>query len=406
LIRICHLINDLDAGGAERALVNIVQRLDPLRFSNEVISLIEPGVFGHELRANGIPLTSLGMKRGRPNLFGLAKLVRHLHYSKPTILQTWLYHADLLGTVALQFAPSARLLWNVRCTDMATSPGSTRLRWISKLLARMSGLPDAVIANSERGKIFHQKIGYRPKRWIKIPNGVDTERFQPRFDMRGKRAELGIETQGPVVGMVARYHPMKDHKTFLQAAIKFSRDYPDARFVLCGIDCDVQNEDLNRLISDTGLRDRVILLGIRDDMETVYPAFDLVTLCSTFGEGFPNTLIEAMACGVPCVATDIGASGEIIEDVGLIVPPSDPAALAQAWSSIVTGPREALATKARKRAVERYQITRVSQLYETAYFDIACPAMAAGDACDTRGSVGVSNAITVPRRDADNVAGS
>jgi glycosyltransferase involved in cell wall biosynthesis len=271
-IRICHLINDLDAGGAERTLVNVVRHLDPSRFSNEVISLIEPGVFGHDLRTAGIPLTSLGMRRGRPTLSGLARAVRHLRRSRPTVLQTWLYHADLLGTVAHFFAPSASLLWNVRCTDLATSPGSSRLLWITRLLARFSAQPDAVIVNSKPGQLFHQEIGYRPRRWIELPNGVDTQKFRPRFDMREKlRALLGIPAQGPVIGMVARYHPMKDHATFLQASAKFARDCPDASFVLCGIDCDSRNENLNRLILQAGLCGRVTLLGLRSDMRTSIP---------------------------------------------------------------------------------------------------------------------------------------
>ena len=157
MIRICHLINGLDSGGTERTLVNVVRHLDPSRFSNEVVSLIEPGVFGHDLRAAGIPLTSLGMRRGRPTLSGLGKIVRHLRQSRPTILQTWLYHADLLGTAAHCFVPSARLLWNVRCTDIATSPGSTRLLWITRLLARLSARPDAVIVNSRQGRSFTTK---------------------------------------------------------------------------------------------------------------------------------------------------------------------------------------------------------------------------------------------------------
>jgi glycosyltransferase involved in cell wall biosynthesis len=137
-------------------------------------------------------------------------------------------------------------------------------------------------------------------------------------------------------------------------------------------------------------------------METVYPALDILTLCSNFGEGFPNTLIEAMACGVPCVATDIGASGEIVEGVGLIVAIRDPPALAQAWKSIVTGPMEALAMKARNRVLERYRIERVCKLYESAYFDIACQAE---DACDSLGSANAQTTIALPRRRADAEAG-
>jgi glycosyltransferase involved in cell wall biosynthesis len=406
VIRICHLINGLDSGGTERTLVNVVRHLDPSRFSNEVVSLIEPGVFGHDLRAAGIPLTSLGMRRGRPTLSGLGKIVRHLRQSRPTILQTWLYHADLLGTAAHCFVPSARLLWNVRCTDIATSPGSTRLLWITRLLARLSARPDAVIVNSRQGRIFHDELGYRPRRWIELPNGVDTQQFRPQPGLRKKlRALLGIGAQAPVIGMVARYHPMKGHETFLQAAAKFAGERPDARFVLCGIDCDSGNENLNRLIEQAGLSEHVIRLGPRDDMETVYQAFDLVTLCSTFGEGFPNALTEAMACGIPCVATDIGACREIIGGLGLIVPPRDPAALAEAWKSILSGPIDALSTKMRTRALERYRIERICRLYEDTYSDIACAALSAGDAGDSLSSVQMSDATMMPPRRTGSVGG-
>jgi glycosyltransferase involved in cell wall biosynthesis len=372
VIRICHIITDLDAGGAERALVNVVSRLDPSRFRNEVISLIKPGIFGRDLRMAGIPLISLGLQRGRPTLSSLLNVVRHLRRSRPTILQTWLYHADLLGLFAHYFSPSTRLLWNVRCSDIVNSSESSHLRWITGLLARLSDRPDAVIVNSKRGQVFHEEIGYRPRRWIEIPNGVDTQRFRPCLHQREElRSFLGIRTNGPVIGLVARYHPMKDHQTFLQASAKFVSDHPDACFVLCGTNCDRQNEDLNRLISQAGLSGRVILLGCREDTETIYPAFDLATLSSAFGEGFPNVLTEAMASGVPCVATDVGACREIIEGHGLIVPPRDPAALAQAWKSMLAGPMELLARNARARACKHYGIERICEIYESIYLDVA-----------------------------------
>jgi glycosyltransferase involved in cell wall biosynthesis len=372
MIRICHIITGLDAGGAERALVNIVSRLDPSRFRNDVVSLIEPGIFGQHLDAAGIPLTSLGMRRGSPTLSGFVKLVRHLRRTRPEILQTWLYHADVVGTFAHYFTPSTRLLWNVRCSDMATSPGSSRLLWITRILARMSHRPDAVIVNSKRGKVFHQEIGYRPRLWIELPNGVDTQRFRPSFDRRETlRAVLGIQGTGPVIGLVARYHPMKDHATFLQAAAQFARDHPDACFVMCGTDCDDENEKLNRSIMQAGLSGRVILLGRRNDMEAIYPTFDLVTLCSSFGEGFPNSLIEAMACGVPCVATDVGACREIIEDQALVVAPRDHDALAKAWNHILAESAETLARKLRRRAVECFAADRICHVYESVYLDVA-----------------------------------
>ncbi len=372
IIHICHLTNDLDLAGAERTLVNVVRHLDPARFSNEVVSLIEPGILGNKLRAAGIPVMSLGMQRGRPSLSGLVRLVRHLRQSRPTILQTWLYHADLLGTVAYNFAPSMKLVWNLRCSDIATSPGSNRLRGITRLLARISHWPEAVIVNSTRGRVFHEQIGYQPRSWVELPNGVDTEQFRPRADLREEmRADLGIRAAGPVIGMVARYHPMKDHATFIRASAKFAQTHPEARFVLCGLGCDEQNRDLNRLIDQAGLLGRVILLGFREDTEAIYPALDLLTLCSAYGEGFPNVLTEAMACGVPCVATDVGACREIIADGRLIVPPHDPAALAETWRSVLLDSTEALPKKLRTRAVEHYRIDRVCRLYEATYDDLA-----------------------------------
>jgi glycosyltransferase involved in cell wall biosynthesis len=371
VIRICHIITDLDAGGAERALINVISRLDPSRFRNEVISLIKPGIFESDLRVRGVPLISLDMPRGRPTLSGFFKAVSYLRQSRPTIVQTWLYHADLLGSFAHYFTPCARLLWNVRCSDNASAPASTHLRWITNLLARMSAKPDAVIVNSTRGRLFHDEIGYRPRRWIEIPNGVDIQRFCPRAHQRDElRSFLGIRTKGPVIGLVARYDPVKDHATFLQAAVRFVKNYPDSSFVLCGIDCDHRNKALNRLIFQTGLSEHITLLGRRTDMELIYPAFDLVTLCSAFGEGFPNVLIEAMACGVPCVATDVGGCREIIEDEDFIVQPRDPDALVRAWESVLAAPIGVLARKSRASACERYGIERICELYESVYLDL------------------------------------
>jgi len=181
-----------------------------------------------------------------------------------------------------------------------------------------------------------------------------------------------------VIGLVARYHQMKDHVTFLQASAKFASEHPDACFVVCGTDCDAQNKALNMMISEAGLSGRFILLGCREDLESIYPTFDLATLCSAYGEGFPNVLTEAMACGVPCVATDVGACQEIVEGHGVIVRPRDPAALAEAWNSILAGPMELLAGKARSRACEHYGIDRICERYESTYLDIARAAQSNG----------------------------
>src|SRR3569832_1571609 len=326
MISVCHLITSLDVGGAERALVQLVKRLPRSHFRSEVISLVKPGLFAEELEAAGIPVMGLDMPRGAPTIRGLLRLVRHLRATRPTILQTWMYHADLLGTVIQSFVPEMRLLWNLRCSDMVSAPESYKLKRIMWLLARLSGQPDATIVNSGSGKSFHETFGYLPRRWAQIGNGVDTTRFRPRSDevRQEIRAKLGIDRQAYVIGMTARYHSMKDHQTFIQAAARFALALPSALFVLCGDGCDDRNEHLRQMLTGAGLLGRVILLGPQRNLEMLYPCFDLLTLTSAYGEGSPNVLIEALACGVPCVSTDVGDSQQIIGHAGLVVPPKDP----------------------------------------------------------------------------------
>jgi glycosyltransferase involved in cell wall biosynthesis len=374
LIRICHVITDLNAGGAERMLVNLVTRLDRSRFSNEVISLIEPGLMVGELEAANIPVTNLDMRRGRPSISGMGALVRRLRQSRPHVIQSWLYHADLAATLASWSVPGTPLVWNLRCSDIPKRSGASSLDRLVRLLARISRLPRAVIVNSGKGREFHCEFGYRPRRWALIPNGVDTTRFRPNSDARSViRNEIGIAPDALVIGLVARFHPMKDFPTFFQAAARFARTRDNAYFVLCGDGVDRDNDAVLNMVGEAGLHDRVRLLGARDDMQDVYPAFDTLALSSAYGEGFPNVLIEAMACGIPCVATDVGDSRAIVADTGVVVPPRDPDALVCGWETVTSAGRS-LGERARARAVDHYSIDRVCLLYESLYQELSGPA--------------------------------
>ena len=372
LIKVCHLITDLEAGGAERNLVNVVTHADSSRIASEVISLLDPGIMASELTAAGVPVTSLGMRRGRPSLDGLVSLVRHLRRTTPTILLTWLYHADLLGYLASRFTPSTRLVWNLRCSDIARAPDQRPLWHLVRTLARLSRKPDVVVVNSVRGQHFHQEIGYKPRQWMHVANGVDTKRFRPRpAERAGMRARLGLPADARVIGLVARLHPMKDHETFLRAAALFSRHDRDARFVLCGAGCGPDSETMRPLIESLGLNGRVILLGERTDLDNIYPAFDVLAQSSAYGEGLPNVVIEAMACGIPCVATDVGDSRDVIGETGLVLPPRDPQALARAWEKFFAEQPRTLGENARLRILEHYSIARASVDSEALYERLA-----------------------------------
>ena len=263
----------------------------------------------------------------------------------PAILQTWLYHADFFGSVAAFFAKPDHLLWNVRSSEI-DHPGIRRsTRYLARLLAILSRRPDAIVVNSQDGQRYHERIGYRPKQWVNIANGVDLERFRPRPSERAMlRARLGIPADAAVIGLVARYHPMKDIDTFLRAASRFQQDHENVKFVLCGDGLGPDNSTLAKLVGVSRPCPQCCPAWPRSDIELVYPALDVLTLCSIAGEGFPNVLCEAMACDVPCVATDVGDSAEIIGDCGLIVPLRDPQALAGAWRALLekhrsSGPR-------------------------------------------------------------------
>jgi glycosyltransferase involved in cell wall biosynthesis len=316
----------------------------------------------------GIPVASLGMLRGRPNPLALVSLIRHLRLTKPAILQTWLYHADLLGTIATQFAPRNRLAWNVRCTDMTAGDAKKRTRWLVRSLAALSGRPDAIVVNSQQGRADHERLGYAPKRWVNIPNGVDFIRFRPRDDERGRlRTQLGIRPDALTIGFVARDHPMKDVQTFCRAAALIIKKDPDKQFVFCGDGFTLDNARLRRILAELDLERHVVLLGPRREMENVYPAVDVLALCSIYGEGFPNVLVEAMACGVPCVATDVGDCRKIVGDCGMIVPSRDPEALAQACEMLVQTGLYGIGARARARVVANFGLLEMRARYQSLY---------------------------------------
>jgi len=264
--------------------------------------------------------------------------------------------------------PPERLLWNVRCTDITDVDNERPIRWLVRSLALLSRRPDAIVVNSQRGQSDHERLGYRPKRWVNIPNGVDLTRFQPSANDRPQfRTRLGLRPDAITIGLVGRYHPMKDVKTFLEAGSSLLRCRPDTQFVLCG-DCFThENVDLGEMLTKLQLVRHVTLLGRRADVENVYPALDLLALCSIYGEGFPNVLCEAMACGVPCVATDVGDSADIIGDCGLIVPMRNPEALARACQTLLEGELQELGARARARMVTRYGLERMRAQYESLY---------------------------------------
>jgi glycosyltransferase involved in cell wall biosynthesis len=368
-IRVAHLITSLDVGGAELTLLQLVTRSDPDRVRHEVIVLKPAGPVGAMLEERKIPVQSLAMTRNIADLTRLGRLVARLRDRRPAVLQTWLYHADLLGLLAGRRAGVPRVVWNLRASDLdlRARPITRLTRWAC---ARASALVTDAVVNSTAGLRFHQSLGYRPRRWHLIPNGVDVERFRPDAESRLRlRRELGLDPDTTLVGLVARYDPVKDHATFLRAAARLSVTRPGVHFVLAGRGVEPGTAALTSLVGELGLGDRVRLLGERRDVASVTAALDLAALSST-SEGFPNTVLEAMACGVPCVATAAGDAAAIVGDAGEVVAPRDVPALAAAldrWLALDRGARERAGRRARERVACDFGLDAVVRRYDALY---------------------------------------
>ena len=251
----------------------------------------------------------------------------------------------------------------------------SRYDWLARislcLSAFMSRFPDAIIANSVAGKEFHRSIGYYTNRMMVIPNGIDTDRFKPdHLSGLRVREEWGVDDEAITIGLVGRLDPMKDHTTFLRAVKIFDQKECSVRFVCIGDGKEPYKSEIHSLCRRLGLNGSLIWTGVRSDMPAVYSALDIVTSTSSYGEGFSNVIGEAMACGVPCVVTDVGDSAIIVGETGVIVNPEDPQALADGWTSMLKrlNDKSYLIKKmARARIVSHYNselfIKRTSKMF-------------------------------------------
>jgi len=367
MLRICHLITDLDIGGAEMSLFRLLSAIDRDRYACSVISLLEPGPVGRRIQELGIQVGSLGLKRGAMSLPGLSRLVVELRRNRPDVLMTWLYHADLLGLIAGKLTGVRSIVWNLRASDMDMSNYRPLSALTLRICAALSHLPTAVLVNSERGRAYHSQIGYHPRGWVLIRNGVDPAQFKPDRSARDDvRRELGLSPEDLLIGLVARFDPMKDHSNFMAAARLVAQREKAVHFALVGKGIGCDNRSLAADLDRPPLAGRLHLLGERFDMPRLTAAFD-VACSSSLSEAFPNTVVEAMACGVFCVVTDAGDSAAIVGETGVVVPPGNPDALSQGLlRAVAMGPakRQTEGQAARERVIRNFGLERFAREYQ------------------------------------------
>ena len=365
-IRILHIISTLDVGGAELNLLRLLKSMDKDAFENHVACMTQPGATAHKMEQIGIPVHSLKMKKGVPDPRALLRLRFLAGLTTPGIIQCWMYHANLIGLTLLK---PRTTLWNIRCSDMDLSYYTRGYRWSVKTGAVVSRIPEAVIVNSHAGRKAHEELGYRPKRWVIIPNGFDTDVFMPDPKARSEiRAELNIPENALAIGLIGRFDPMKDHGTFFQASKLFLKSNPHTHFILAGKD--VTRENPRIVLTDN--TEQFHLLGEREDVERILACLDIAT-SSSISEGFPNVIAEAMACGVPCVTTDAGDARLLIGDTGMVINKSSPRNLCEAWELMVRlspNIRREMGLMARERIMHLFTLKQTTESYESLYREI------------------------------------
>lgn len=369
---ILYVITTLDRGGAETMLTRLLERLDRDRFEPAVVCLGSRGPLADEIEKLDIPVTCLGLNPRLPRPDALWNFFREVRVRDPDIIHTWMYHADLVGGILGRLATDTSVIWSLRQSNFDSGKTSYSTLIVVQICVWLSAfVPEKIISCSQTGKQVHVDWGYPEDIIEVIPNGFDTEEFQPDESQRvALRERLGLDEDQFLIGLVARFHPQKDHETFIRAAGLLHRDFPEAHFLLCGQGTTDENSTLTSWIRDEGIEDCVHLLGEREDVLPVYSALDLATSSSAYGEGFPNVLGEAMACEVPCVTTDVGDARELVDDTGLVVEPENPKQLAEAWEEFVTMNDARLrkgGRRARNRIQDHFEIGRIAQQFERCY---------------------------------------
>lgn len=371
-VRVTHIITDLDTGGAEMMLYKVLSQMNEKRIQAEVISLQDIGTVGEKISRLGIKVRALGMDRYLPNPLAVMRLAGLLRQSAPDVVQTWMYHANLVGGVAAKIAGNLPVVWGIHHSNFDVRKTKRRTLLTMKAGALLSGrIPRKIICCGEVPRRVHIEMGYDAKKMAVIPNGFDLNAFQPNPLARvAVRKELGLPTDAPLIGLIARFHPKKDHHNFVRAAALLALTHPTVHFVLCGDGVTMENRELKTWLGEARIENRCHLLGIRSDIPRLTAALDIATSSSSYGEGFPISLGEAMACGVPCVATNVGDSGHIIGTTGVTVAPNDPFELSQAWTFLLQLDRPArakLEISARQRIAENFNLPSIVNKYETVY---------------------------------------
>ena len=362
--RVLLLTRTLGRGGTERQLAVLARGLERRGFDPLVVVFYDRATpLREELNVAGVRVIGLG-KRGRFDLVGFGiRSWRLARSTRPDVVYGFLAGPNLLALLMKAAAPRAQIVWGVRSTNLGVGDRHWWTRLADWTQARLARFPDLVICNAESGRADVIERGFPAERTVVVPNGVDLMRFRPDADRRRvRRALLGVTDDECVVGIVGRVHPMKDHPTFFRAMALLRERVPSLSVWCVGAASPEERDATERLAERCGVGDRTIVLPPQSDVESLYPALDLLVSSSSHTEGLSNVLLEARACGVACVATRVGDAAKVLGDDGDVVPPRQPEVLAEACFAALTrsaSERSARAVAGRDDVAQRFSDERM-----------------------------------------------
>lgn len=371
-IRVLHVIVGLDVGGAELSLKRLIEADPNSIHTMAIVSLTSLGAIGETLRSKGVHVHVLGLKAFLDFPAGFWRLVQIIRQYHPIIVQTWMYHSDLLGGLAARIAGSSCVLWGVRSTSIPQGPLSVTF-WLVRICALLSHVvPHKIICNAQSAKAAHLTLGYAAEKMNVIFNGYEFSCFDQERNSRNRvRAELRIPSGDIVIGAVGRFDPLKDYSNFVAAAAILASKIRNVRFLMVGRYLEWSNTSLRRWVESAGLVDRFVLIGEQPDVPSYLAAMDIFCLPSR-SEAFPNVVVEAMAMGLPCVVTQAGDAAAIVGSDGFVVPVKDSVALAGALVQMCEmdpGDRNNMGESGARRVRTEYGIERMKQEFEKIYED-------------------------------------
>jgi glycosyltransferase involved in cell wall biosynthesis len=366
-MRIVHIITGLNQGGAEAVFLRLLGELKGDGFETYVISLTGAGYYSAQIEALDVTVHYLNFSASK-FISTWRQLSSILKQVNPDVVQTWMYHADLLGGIIAKLSTKAKIIWNVRNGNIDPRVISYHTWGVVKFCAVISHfVPDKIICCSFNAAETHVKAGYSKKKFVIIPNGIDINKYVISAALREKGRSLFNGPQNATfIGNVSRWHPLKDHKTLLSAFAAIVENHPDCLLVLVGKGLDASNEELNAYMQHFNIRDKIILMGPQANLVEIMNGFDLHVL-SSVGEAFPNVVAETMACGVPNVVTNAGDAAKIVGNLDVVVPVQDHEKLAVAIGQELARigiNRHLISQQQRERIVDLYSLKPMVENYK------------------------------------------